>query len=224
MSPPSIFYLSISCDAKISTAAFKRVVERHSLFVVSNKGRKAGKHYAPSQVLPKISEALLDNGAIPVHGVILSDFRTNRPSTLFVTGLEPYWASAIPDLASIGVRIYILGIESLSPKPPELVVDSFNTYYDNIFTKLYSQAQKGSDVLDLLEIHSSLSEQFAVANIGLTARHQGLISDIRRTVNESLERVRHAEASWSISDIQSRMTPEPDEEETPIPPIAPDDF
>jgi len=179
---PTVFYLSVHSDPKVFAAPFKKVVAQHALFEFSGKGRPGGKTYTAAQVIKKVSEALIACGAIPVHDENARQQYSGRPMSFFVTQLEDYWAAAISDLDSVGVRIYVLPVAGAIEGMPDPVLDAFNRHYERKFTHLLEEAKRGSDVSDLVEVACALSYLFETAGIALNGLHLSLVKQIGETI------------------------------------------
>lgn len=184
---PTVFYLSVHSDPKVYSAPFKNVVQQHALFEFSGKGRRVGKTYTGAQVIKKVSEALMACGAVPVHDENARQQYSGRPMSFFVTQLEAYWAAAIADLDRVGVRIYVMPVAGAIEGMPDPVLDAFNRYYERKFKHLLAEAERGSDVSDLIEVDCSLAGLFEVAGITLTTRHHALIEQASVAIKTARE-------------------------------------
>ena len=179
---PTVFYLSVHSDPKIYAALFKNVVAQHALFEFSNKGRKVGKTYTAAQAIRKVGDALLACGAVPVHDENARQQYSGRPISFFVTQLEGYWAAAISDLDRIGIRIYVMPVAGAIEGMPDPVLDAFNRYYERKFLHLLCEAERGSDVSDLVEVDCALAGLFETAGIVLTSKHKALIEQTKMAI------------------------------------------
>ncbi len=176
---PRLFHISIHCDPTIYTAPYKKVISTHSLYAPAKKGRKSGKTTPGSYIKHKIAELLLESGAVPLKESPPQPKISRKPSTLFVTHLEPYWEAAIADLAKVGIRIYVLPVMGPIEGMPDAVDDSFNAYYLARLENYLTAAQKGADVRDLFEVTLSMALAFEPAGIVLKPEHNKAIEQIR---------------------------------------------
>ena len=178
-SRPSLFYISVHSDAKVYTAPYKRVISQHALYTQPARGRKSGKTCLASHVIAKISEALMDCGAVPIYAGPERKKYSAKPAAFFVTQLDSYWEAAISDLAKVGVRVYVLPVMGAIEGMPDAVEDSFNAYYMAKLERYLHTAQKGSDIRDLLEVTLAMAQLFEVAGVELTDRHLSVLEKIR---------------------------------------------
>lgn len=178
-SRPSLFYISVHSDAKVYTAPYKRVISQHALYTQPARGRKSGKTCLANHVIAKISEALMDCGAVPIYAGPERKKYSSKPAAFFVTQLDSYWEAAISDLAKVGVRIYVLPVMGAIEGMPDAVEDSFNAYYMAKLEKYLQIAQKGSDIRDLLEVTLAMAQLFEAAGVELTSRHLAVLEKIR---------------------------------------------
>ena len=174
----NVYYVSVHSDPKVYTNQYKKVIAKHSLYIQPKQGRKSGKTCAANAIINKLSEALMDCGAVPLKDLNVRSRLSVRPATFFVTQLEAYWEEAIVDLAKVGVRIYVLPVEAPADGLPDPVLDSFNSYYKEKFNKYLELAKKGTDIRHLVEVAVSLSEMFDCADIRLNAAHRKTIDEI----------------------------------------------
>ena len=179
----NVFYVSVHSDNKIYTNQYKKVISSHSLYVQTKRGRKSGRTCAGSFVINKLSEALMDCGAVPLKDINPRSKYSARPATFFVTQLEPYWEDAITDLAKVGVRIYVLPVAGAVDGMPDAVSESFNAYYTDKFERYLAQAKKGSDVRDLLEVAIAMARLFECADITLNSKQKDLVGQIYEICN-----------------------------------------
>lgn len=178
-SRPNLFYISVHSDAKVYTAPYKRVIAQHALYTQPARGRKSGKTCLASHVIHKISEALMDCGAVPVYSGPERKRYSFKPAAFFVTQLDSYWEAAIADLAKVGVRIYVLPVMGAIEGMPDAVEDSFNAYYTAKLERYLQIAQKGSDIRDLLEVTLAMAQLFEVAGVTLTSKHLEILAQIK---------------------------------------------
>jgi hypothetical protein len=198
----NVFYVSVHSDPKIYTNQYKKVISNHSLYVQTNRGRKSGRTFPASFIINKISEALMDCGAVPLKDIGPRSKYSARPATFFVTQLEPYWEEAITDLAKIGVRIYVLPVMGPFDGMPDAVADSFDAYYTEKLTRYLSLAKKGSDVRDLVEVAVALSKLFEPASIALSDRHKVIVDAINEVCSDG-----HKDAAAKVASIGVAPTP-----------------
>lgn len=175
---PNLFYISVHSDAKVYTTPYKKVIANHSLYTHTTRGRKSGRTCPANYVINKISEALMDCGAVPLKDINTRSKYSARPATFFVTQLDPYWEAAISDLAKVGVRIYVLPVFGAIEGMPDAIADSFDSYYTDKLEKYAKLAEKGTDVRDLTEVAVSLAKLFECADIVLNDKHAALIERI----------------------------------------------
>lgn len=216
----NVFYVSVHSDPKIYTNQYKKVISSHSLYVQTNRGRKSGRTFPANFVINKISEALMDCGAVPLKDISSRSKYSARPATFFVTQLEPYWEDAIADLAKIGVRIYVLPVMGPFDGMPDAVADSFDAYYTEKLERYLSLAKKGSDVRDLVEVAVALSKLFEPASIALSDKHKAIIEAIHTVCSDGHKESAIKVAAAPVAPTSSDPAETADENlknETPIP-------
>ena len=174
---PSIFFVSVHSAPQVPAKRLRQVLERHGIAAPITSGRPSGQHYKAHQVLKKISAALLEEGAVPWHDG--EDSALNRCSEFFITGLSTAWAGAIDELASMGVRLYILPTLRAFEGLPDAVADSFDAYYLSRLNQLYQKSQRGLNVSDALEVLISQSLSFESEEIVFGDEHNALVEKIR---------------------------------------------
>lgn len=174
---PSIFFVSVHSAPQVPAKRLRQVLERHGIAAPITSGRPSGQHYKAHQVLKKISAALLEEGAVPWHDG--EDSALSRCSEFFITGLSTAWAGAIDELASMGVRLYILPTLRAFEGLPDAVADSFDAYYLSRLNQLYQKSQRGLNVSDALEVLISQSLSFESEEIVFGDEHNALVEKIR---------------------------------------------
>jgi hypothetical protein len=196
----NMFFVSVHVDPMILVAPFKKIALQHGIIQYAVQGRPSGDTYRSTQVLPKIEQALCDEGAIPFH-------RSTCVNSYFVTRLAPHWAKAIEEFSRVGVRIYIVPVLRAVEGLPDAVSDSFDKYYTERFSEILKEAREGADVYDVLELTISQACAFECEEIILEPSHHELIAQIRQQLEQSKDRVAKMRATPLPAEPPVNYTP-----------------